>query len=168
MEFTRLGHFAAHLLSLEVKATVAAHHGLKQAAMLVEKTAKDEFGTLQPEAGDFPTWAELKPETIDDKVRQGYEVNSDGSPLVRTHDLQNSISHEVSGFDAIVGSDSDVMVYQELGTEKIPPRPVLGPAAVNTEKKVGAILGHAIGRSLAGLSMIEYGGEGLFSKLESK
>lgn len=139
-EFTSLGSFGAYLLEAAAKEAVALEIGLKKAAEHVEKVAKAEFGEYQAAVGSFPGWADLAPATKADRVAHGFSEND---PLLRTGDLRDSIGHRVAGLEAEIGSDDDVMVYQELGTETIPPRPVLGPAAIRSEKAIQRILGEA-------------------------
>lgn len=139
-EFTSLGSFGAYLLEAAAREAVALEVGLKKAAEHVEKVARAEFGEYQAAVGSFPAWAELAPATKADRVAQGFSEND---PLLRTGELRDSIGNRVSGLEAEIGSDDDVMVYQELGTETIPPRPVLGPAAVRSEKAIQRILGEA-------------------------
>lgn len=133
--------FAERLVEIAILENEVLHEGLKQAAKLVEKTAKDEIGHYQPEVGNFPEWAELKESTQEQRVRQGYTPND---PLLRSGELRDSISSEVEGLEAAIGSDSDIMVYQEFGTSKgIPPRPVLGPAAYRNKDNICKIIGAA-------------------------
>lgn len=54
------------------------------------------------------------------------------------------------GLDAVIGSEQDVMTYQELDTVNIPPRPVLGPAALQNRRTIERILGHATASAIAG------------------
>ena len=51
------------------------------------------------------------------------------TPWLETGSLRDSISYDVQGTEAVIGSGSDVAVYQELGTPSIPPRPFLGSTA---------------------------------------
>lgn len=146
-DFTGLGAFAAHLVAADAAVVLSLHKGLKTVARAIEKTAKKEIGTYQPEVGYFAAWEELADSTKRDRVRQGF---TEDEPLLRTGELRDSISHEVGGLEAVIGSDSDVMVWQELGTKTIPPRAVLGPAAIHNEEKVGKILGGATVRGLLG------------------
>lgn len=161
-DFTELSQFAAHLTMLIPKALIAAHHGLEHASQVVEKAAKEEFGNYQVEAGPFLAWDDLKDSTKADRVRKGWPEDE---PLLRSGALRDSITHEVHGLEAVVGSDSEVMVYQELGTTKMAPRAVLGPAAIRTEKIVGRILGNAVGRAIAGRNAITYGDVNGFTQI---
>jgi hypothetical protein len=146
-EFHSMGSFAEHLLTLVAAETIALHKGLEVCAKHVEKTAKDEIGFYQGEVGSFPAWAELTDETEAEKARLGFET---GAPLLRTGELRDSIGHEVGPLEAAIGSTSDVMLYQEIGTEHIPPRPVLGPAIIHNSKRIEAILGAAAVSGLIG------------------
>lgn len=142
--------FAEHLLLLAAIEEHALHRGLEKAAKLVEKTAKSEIGHLQPEVGPFPEWAELADSTKEEKARLGYFFNDDYNPLLRTGELQESYTHEVKGLEAVIGSKSDIAVYHEFGTPKMPPRPVLGPAAFRNKEKIRAIIGVAAVSGLLG------------------
>lgn len=146
-EFGSFGAFAAHLLELELAETIALHKGLEVVGQHVEATAKAEIGEYQAELGPFPAWQELADSTEAEKARLGYPS---GAPLLRTGELRDSIGHEVGRMEAIIGSTSDVMVYQELGTPTIPPRPVLGPAALHNKETIEAILGAAAVSGLIG------------------
>lgn len=94
------------------------------------KEAKDSIGHLQAKAGEFDAWEELAERTKKDKESLGYVFNAEYNPLLRTGEMRDSITHEfirTSSFSELkLGSSSQIMVYQELGTEYIPPRSVLG------------------------------------------
>jgi HK97 gp10 family phage protein len=151
MHFETMGQFADHLLKASVGEVIALQKGLEKCAVLVEKTAKSELGTYQPEVGPFQNWEELADVTKDDRVRLGYTEND---PLLRSGNLQESITHEVAGLEAIIGSTSPVMAYQEFGTDKIPPRPVIGPAAFRNKEKIKNIIGVAAITGIAAGSAI--------------
>jgi phage gpG-like protein len=138
--FESMAEFGAHLAVMALAETLTLHHGLKKCAVAVEKTAKAEIGHYQDAVAHFPAWAPLADSTEAEKSRLGYPL---GAPLLRKGDLRDSISHEIDGLEAVIGSDSDIMVYQELGTSRIPPRAVLGPAAIRNEKLILHTLGHA-------------------------
>lgn len=136
-------------------AEVAIHaqtgRALERVAQQMERTAKSEFGTYQPEVGPFPEWAELAESTQEERVRLGFTAND---PLQRTDELRDSISHEASAQEAVVGSTSDIMPYHEFGTDRIPPRPVLGPAAVRNHDVIVQELGGAVVNGLVGRDVI--------------
>jgi HK97 gp10 family phage protein len=107
----------------------------------ITKEAKAEIGNYQPAMGDFESWPELADSTKRDRVRKGFTEND---PLLRTGELRDSISYKVHGLNVSIGSTSDIMVYQELGTAKIPPRPVLGTALYKNKDIVIKHLGEAV------------------------
>lgn len=143
--FSSPGKFANHLLTVIATEKIAISKGLEVACKAVEKTAKSEFGHYQPEVGPHPAWPDLADSTVEDRIRKGFTPDD---PLLRTGELRDSIKHEVKGLHGVVGSESDIMVYQEFGTlgsdgKGIPARPVLGPAAYRNKEKIKAIMGTA-------------------------
>jgi HK97 gp10 family phage protein len=146
-EFTSIGGFVAHMLARDAALVFAMRTGLQTVADAVRDTAKSELGHYQPAVGHFGAWPELADSTKKDRVAQGFTEND---PLLRSGDLRESIKNEVSATHAVIGSTSDVAVYQELGTEKMPPRPFLGPAVLHNEEKIKRILGGAIVAGLLG------------------
>lgn len=147
-EFGSLGSFGMYLLEAATAEVVALEAGLAKVAEHVEKVAKSEFGEYQPGVGAFPAWTELADSTKAQRVALGYSEND---PLLRSGELRDSIGHEVAGLEAVIGSTSDVMVYQELGTHTIPPRPVLGPAAIRSEKVIQRMIGEAAVLGILGM-----------------
>lgn len=154
--FDSISGFVMHLAAAELALRAGEHRALEAAAKLIEKEAKAEIGAYQPEVGPFVAWAALADSTVKDRVHQGFAPDE---PLLRTGGLRDSIGHEIAGSEAAVGSTSDVMVYQELGTSRMPPRPVLGPAAYKNLEKVGKLLGsHVVAAILFG-EVVEGGPE---------
>lgn len=139
-DFNSTREFAEHLNKMIFNEAAQLHKGLKAAAKLIEKSAKSEFGTYQDSAGPFDEWKELADATKKDRVNKNFPENE---PLLRTGALRDSITHQVEHLEAAIGSDSDIMIYQELGTKTIPPRPVLGPAAFRNKNKIQKIIAHA-------------------------
>jgi HK97 gp10 family phage protein len=146
-EFTSLGQFARHLATLEVAVALELRRGLDEVATAVRDKAKDEIGSYQAAIGPFPAWAQLAESTVEDRVAKGY---SPDQPLLRSGEMRDSIGKDVSGIEATIGSTSQVAVYQELGTDKIPPRPFLGPAVLHNEALIKRILGKAFIAGLLG------------------
>lgn len=140
MHFESLAHFAEHLLTAATLEAVTLEKGMEKCAVIVEKSAKKEIGHYQPQVGPFQDWAELADSTKEDRVRQGYTEND---PLLRSGELRGSIEHQSTLQEAVIGSTSPVMAYQEFGTAKIPPRPVIGPAAFKNKEKIQSIIGAA-------------------------
>lgn len=132
---------AAHLGKVIAVLPMAEHEALEKSCELVEAEAKAEIGNYQGAAGPFAAWAPLAESTLDDKERKGFGVPD---PLLRTGDMRDSIEHVVGGRSGFVGSDSDIAVYQEIGTAKIPPRSFLGHAAVTKEDDIHSVTGRLI------------------------
>lgn len=97
----------------------------------------DKVGTLaQTLAAHYPGeyqpgWTPLAESTLKDKASKGFPVPS---PLKRTGEMAESYSHEVDFVDlaVVVGSKEKVALWQEMGTSRIPPRPVLALAMQNS------------------------------------
>lgn len=138
---------AIHFATREVAIHAAANAALERVAVKIEKTAKEEFGTYQPAVGPFDAWPELAESTKDERERLGFTPDD---PLLRSGDLRDTIKHRTANLETEIGSDSDVMVYQEFGTERIPPRPVLGPAAERNHDAILATLGGAVVAGILG------------------
>ena len=109
--------------------------GLEKAAVIVETEAKRVMGTY--DLG----WPALKPETIARKA-------TGDSPLLETGAMRESIEHEVHGRSAFIGTDSQIAVYHDKGTSKMPPRPFLLESALRKEHEICEAVGDAIIRKL--------------------
>ena len=114
----------------ELAAALAFEEAGMQAALIdignhLEKKARQKIGEYQP------GWPQLAEATQADRARQGYTEND---PLLRSGKLRDSISSEVEDMVLVVGSTDVNMVYQELGTEKIPPRPVFATLVEENRK----------------------------------
>lgn len=153
-EFSNLAAFATHLAEVSLLEVVALHHGLEKVAVGIENTAKKKIGHYQAESGPFPKWEELAESTKADRLNKGYDPDE---PLLRKGDLRDSIHHEVSGLEAVIGSKSEIAAYQEFGTKNIPPRPFIGPAAFENKEKIERILGEAAVAGIVGGRLIHPG-----------
>lgn len=144
-EFDLLG-FAAFATTLATEIEVATHEALKAGAEIIEKESKRVIGTY-----DYG-WPELAESTQSTRESLGYEPDE---PLLREGTLRDSIEHTiVSRNEAQIGSNSDVAVYQELGTSTIPPRSFLESAALTKEKEVAEVLGEAVVQTMLGGTVI--------------
>lgn len=145
-----LSSFAELALVLEantVGALVAAEVAMHKSAKVVQKDAQDRIGEYQKETGPFQDWSPLADSTEDEKIRLGYPVDA---PLLRDGTLRDSIEVEYAPHEAIIGSKMDIAAYQEFGTEKIPPRPFLGPAAFVNQEKIADLIGAVVASGIAG------------------
>src|SRR5258708_39122866 len=109
-----------------------------RACAMIAQQAKAQIGKEHEE------WPPLAESTIADKQHHGFATPK---PLLRTGSLRDSIEFTVWGHggyaEGEVGSDGPRVPYHEFGTSRIPPRPVLWPAANVCEPgivKVAAIM----------------------------
>ncbi len=147
-EFQGLHEFDEYLKKIIAKEKMRKLAILDAAGQLIEDLAKRKFGEYQQEVGPFVAWEPLANATIDDRVRKGFTPND---PLLRTGELRDSIYHgiwEAMADTVFIGSDSDIMVWQELGTpgspHPIPPRAVLGPAAFESKIEILKLIAEGI------------------------
>ena len=126
-DFASLAAFAAHVTTLTAAIQHAEDAALEEAATVVEVEAKRVIGTY-----DYG-WTPLAASTLARK--------SADTPLLESGAMRTSIQHSTGRGVARIGSNSDIAVYQELGTSKIPPRSFLMGAAVHKEPEVRRILG---------------------------
>lgn len=140
--------FAAFLAKIPHVLHVEQTLAMEKAAKLVEDEAKQEIGTYQKAAGPFEAWEPLAEATLAEKERAGYAPPD--SPLLRTGEMRDSIQHHSTAEEAEVGSDDDRAIWQELGTNRIPPRSFLGGAAVRKADDVAKIIEEAIHKAFSG------------------
>lgn len=143
----------AKLGEMTIAVNEAQHAIMTRACRVVQREAKAEIGHYQEQAGWMVAWADLADSTKADRVRKGYPEDE---PLLREGDLRDSI--EIAVRDRLiggethgaVGSNSDIAVYQELGTSRIPPRSFLGGAAFRKSEEVAELLGSEVVTALVG------------------
>ena len=142
----RFAEFVAHDLPHDVQR--ARERALEVGAQIIQKEARRVIGTY-----DYG-WEQLAESTQADREKKGYPANE---PLLRSGEMRDSIHYQIiaKGHLAEIGSDSDVAVYQELGTSTIPARPFLAGAAVKTEKQIKKVVRQMVGGAVAGHRSIE-------------
>lgn len=128
------------------------HRVLTEAAKAIQKGAKEQIGHyLTEDDGKFGSWLPLAESTVEDKEKQGYAPPD--NPLLREGDMRESIEYTVSGAEAQIGSNSDIALWQELGTRgpgvsasgyHVPPRSFLGSTAFRLKDKIGQQVGYSI------------------------
>jgi phage gpG-like protein len=139
--------FAAELgainRDLEVLFGAHGHNSaiVEKACQIVQKKAKAAIGKTHEE------WPALTESTIKDKQRHGYKTPA---PLLRTGAMRDSIQYVVHGNEGCVGSDSEIAVFQELGTSRIPPRSFLVSSAIASEDKIHRMAAAATVAALSG------------------
>ena len=91
----------------------------------VQQKVQEMIGTRQI------FWKDLADSTVATKRRKGWGKAGDpGSPLYATGDFERSVEYKVVGKNKVrIFSDAESAQYTELGTSKMPPRPVFKPAA---------------------------------------
>lgn len=167
-EFADIASFMRFMGGVASQVDHARQIGLKEASVIVEEAAKAEIGHYQGEAGPFPAWAELSDATlygfrhvygfkIEGKIDAGYATESEHRPLERTGQMRDSIGTKIAPGEAVVGSDDDILIYQEMGTPNaiypIPPRPVLGPAAFRNEGQAVDAMTSEVAMTIAGVPL---------------
>ena len=69
---------------------------------------------------------------------------------VDTGNLKNSITHQVKGDEARIGTNTDYGPYLEFGTRKMPAQPYLRPAMDKNKNNIQKILADMIGKDIEG------------------
>lgn len=151
-EFTSFAQAGVHCAELALALHEAEKTSLERATNFLQKKVKEKFGEYQPEAGPFVAWAELAESTKQDRENQGYPEDE---PLLRRGDTRDSVRTLVKDSEGFVGSDSDIAVWQELGTVKMPPRSTFGSAGVENIEHIGNILGEGVVMALVGKQVFE-------------
>ncbi len=161
--FDGIAAFIRHLAIMQATIPAAEKDWLTAAARIVQREAKAELGTYQrANTGPFGPWPELADATKRERAEKGFSENE---PLLRTGALRDSITVAVRGHEAAIGSESEIAVYQELGTtgsagssmwgkvgrQHVPPRPFLGPAGFRKGEEAAKLIGAHVGWHVAGL-----------------
>lgn len=145
-EFSILG-FVEHLAVMAAEMVVVEHEALERAAEVIEHEAKESVGHYQEQSGPFAAWDPLAEATMADRAAKGFPEDE---PELRTGEMRDSIEHVVIGHEAEIGSNSEILEWQELGTAKMPPRSVLGGAAARKADAVSAEIGREVVAALVG------------------
>lgn len=156
-EYKSFGAFARAIERAAAELQPSYATAMEAGALVVEASAKAEFGHYQREdMGSFTPWEELKDATKQTHIQaivDGDAADDAGpnTPLLVKGGLRASIEHEATEHEFVVGSDAQIMVWQELGTpEGIPTRPVLGTALYRDTEVVLNLVGQAVEDTLAG------------------
>ncbi len=145
--FDSFSAFSRHLARLALQGPAVVHHATDCAAAVIEKRAKEAIGHYQPAVGPYSAWAPLAAATEARKAAAGHPV---GAPLLATGEMYGSIGRSVDGDTAIIGAEDPKMAWQERGTDKIPPRPVFGPAAFGSKDEIERVVGTTAAAWVAG------------------
>jgi hypothetical protein len=152
-EFNSFGDLAKHLDRVARTMPKETAKTLEKIGKHVEQVAKEKIGHIQDASGEFNAWEDLAYDTQVEHFRtiERGEAAPDAdvnSALLLKGDLREGIGHSVekSGHEQTltVGSESDIAYWQEMGTEKIPPRPAIGPAMFESEQMGRDLLGETV------------------------
>jgi phage gpG-like protein len=141
--FTSIGSFVNFLTAeVAVSADTGRKAALEALAKIIAAECKRVIGTY--ELG----WPQLAEATQAERERLGYSANE---PLLREGTLRDSIGYEIvkPGELAIVGSTSEIAVYQELGTSTIPARSFLAATAAQKGEAAAKIAGGIVAAAIA-------------------
>lgn len=144
-QLNSLSELKTALAACRQRALSGAETALGEAALIVQEDARNRIGEYQQATGPFAAWEPLADSTEKEKARQGYPSNA---PLLAEGGLRDSIVVEHKGKEAVVGSNDPAAAYQEFGTDNIPPRPFLGPAAFDNQEKIHKLIGDAVKAAL--------------------
>ena len=138
--FSSLGQFAGFLGGLAAGGYRAGLvPTLEHVGNEVKNEVEHEIGTYQGAVGPYPATAPLSDVTIERKMREGLGMGNDpDTPLFATGEFSKDVKTDVQPLALAVeiGTNVDHIVYTELGTDKQPPRPIFGPAALRALPKV--------------------------------
>lgn len=136
-----LAEWALHIGRMSALIELARGEAIEHACVIVEEEAKRVIGTY-----DYG-WPQLAASTQADRSSHGYPANE---PLLRDGSMRDSISHYTDGGDGYVGSPSKIALYQELGTDKIPPRSFLAGATRAKEAEIADLGVEAMKKAVSG------------------
>lgn len=142
--FNSVGALAAFLENMAKTLPQAQRAALDEASKFALDKVKEIPGHYQSD----PVWAKLAEATVEDRVRKGFTPDD---PLKRTGEFAETFGRHVVGpTRAEVGSNDQRAEWFELGTRKMPPRPVLGAAKAQNDKHLVEIVGRRIQQHIGG------------------
>lgn len=81
---------------------------------------------------ELPEWAPLSAGYVTQKRREGFTGRiSNTDPWLRTGETRDSLRAEVDGHEMVLGSPLDKALWNEVGTSRAPPRPLMALAVRN-------------------------------------
>ncbi len=144
---TTFADLAKRFATAPAKLEATVRRQLRAVGMRVRDTATEKFGIYQPSVGPYPAWDRLSPVTVRLKARAGGAED----PLIGHYPtghrntvwpapLRTTIQSYVEDTGAFtdmavhVGTADPLGLYHEYGTEDVPARPFLRPAAHQNEQ----------------------------------
>lgn len=83
---------------------------------------------------ELPAWRPLTPDYVDEKRAAGLTGRvSATDPWLLTGETLKSLGTEVHGNQVVLGAGTDQAVWNEIGTAKMQPRPLLALAMLNAK-----------------------------------
>lgn len=123
-----------------------AHPELEHAGMTVAEfaawLAQMPFEAVRREA--LERSAAVMAEAVRQTLSEAPEGGEHDLPWLRSGALRDSIGHESDDSEAVIGSADSVAVFQEAGTDRVPPRPFLAPVAERDGEAAARSIGAAI------------------------
>jgi hypothetical protein len=150
-QFNDLGALAVEFAASAFRMERHLEAGLNRALTIIRQDAYGRIGDYQDSVGPFPAWAQLSPYTEDRKASMGYPADA---PLLATGAMRASLDQEQHGLEGVAGFTDPKAVFHEFGTEKMPARPVMGPAAFSNREEIQRELGQAVVSGLMGGQVI--------------
>lgn len=136
--FTSIPQFAAVIAGMVASMPKVQHHAVEEGCKIIEAEAKRVIGTYEYR------WPQLAASTQSQRVYYGFPANEPG---LRTGEMRDSIEHVVKSdlatrrVEGHVGSNSDKLVWFELGTRTQPPRSVLVAATMRKGREIEHLFG---------------------------
>lgn len=138
--FPDLGSLATYIALRATAIEASLSQGLEQVGEMIAEDARDKIGTYQAASGPFIAWAPLAASTVE---RKGHNL-----PLYETGELQDSFDFDVVGLEMAAGSKDPKMVFHERGTERMPARPVVGPAGFENREAIRMLIAASLASGL--------------------
>lgn len=154
LNFQSFGQLAVHLQSQAIRDyKINMRKSLKEVGEVVSAEARKSVGVYQSGIGPFPAWAGLADSTIERKSRSGLGMGGNpNTPLYATGRFKQSIAYKAENQSVTIGTNVPYIVHTEVGTSKMPPRPVFGPAALRALPRLLPCIAAAGACAVAGRS----------------
>lgn len=93
---------------------------------------------------ELPEWRPLSAGYVESKAKRGLTGRvSETDPWMLTGETLKSLGTEVRGHQVVLGAGTKQALWNELGTAKAPPRPLLALAMRNAQEYAGDVFGEA-------------------------
>lgn len=144
-EFKSFTEAGAYFVRAAVIHETVKKQAMRRAGTKVLAHARSKFGVYQPAVGEWARWMYLTDYTMTERIWQGFTPDD---PLKRSGGLKKSLHLSIDNDRIVIGSNDERMIWHEMGTSRMPPRAVLGPALYEKRHEVAKIIGHSIARHM--------------------